>query len=120
MDPAQIALLNPIVFMVSVALYLILRLRYKRDIYLAALEKGQPLPEQPQTDPRKPALVLIALGLGFSIASYVAVSYATRVQAHPAQVCIWGIVPIFIGVALLIYRRLATKDGEGRHPRLQE
>ena len=115
MDPAQIALLNPIVFMVSVALYLILRLRYKRDIYLAALEKGLPAPEQPQTDMRKPALLLIALGLGFSIASYVAVSYATRVQAHPAQVCIWGIVPIFIVVALLIYRRLAAKDQEQSH-----
>ena len=108
-----IPLLIPIAIIVGIFLYLILKRHYRKEVYLAAIEKGasvSDLAEAP-VDLRKPALVLIALGLGFSIATHVTLSYVSDSDAPtPLQVSIWGIVPILIGLALLKYRQLAERD----------
>ena len=108
--------MEPYVLMVAIvgiAIYFTLKQRFQREVHLAAIEKGMGVPKFPQPDLRKPALVLIALGLGFSIAAFVAFSFATGHRApHPLQVSIWGIIPVFIGAALLIFKQMAAKDQE--------
>ncbi len=108
-----IPLLIPIAIIVGIFLYLILKHRYRKEIFIAAIEKGASVPDMTETprDLRKPALVLIALGLGFTIATYVTLSYVSDSDVPaPLQVSIWGIVPILIGLALLKYKQLADKD----------
>ena len=110
-----IGVFTPIsLFVVGMLLYFILKKRYQKEIYIAAIEKGMSVPEMDRktpTDLRKPALILIALGLGFSIATFVTISYVSDPDAvSPLQISIWGIVPILIGVALLVYRRIAEQE----------
>ncbi|MBI2503429.1 MAG: hypothetical protein HYW07_09405 [Candidatus Latescibacteria bacterium] len=77
----------------------------------SALEKGQALPETPKGDVRKSAIVLIALGLGYSIAIYTTLSFVTDGDApEPLAVSIWGIVPMLIGAALWLYWRMTEKE----------
>ena len=111
-----IPLLIPIAFFVGLFSYLILKQRYRKEIYLAAIERGASVPDlaEASSDLRKPALVLIALGLGFSIATHVTLSYVNApfapIAPNPWQTSIWGLVPILIGLALLTYKHLADKD----------
>jgi hypothetical protein len=77
-----------------------------------AIEKGQPLPPPPSRGPfdgrrlwdrgLQGALILIAVGVGLYI-------------ALPASVRIWGVLPGFIGIAMLIHFFLAGRDA-GRDP----
>ena len=96
--------LIPIIFMVVVAVFLILKHYYQKQIYVAAIEKGMPIPEKHEGDPRKPALILIALGLGFAVVALVA--------DHGLNTAIWAIVPMLVGVALWTYYRLMVRDRE--------
>ena len=94
-------------------LYHILKQYNRRKVLIAAIEKGASLPDIPQEaegDLRKSSLMLIAIGLGFSIATFVTLSYVDVTEAHPLMVSIWGIVPILVGIALMIYHRLADGD----------
>ena len=108
-----IPLAIPLAIVVGLFSYLILKQRYRKEVYIAAIEKGASVPDLAEAplDLRKPALLLIALGLGFSIATHVTLSYVSDSSApSPLQVSIWGLVPILIGLALLAYKRLADKD----------
>ena len=98
-----------IVAIIGLTVYLTLKRRFQKEVHLAALEKGVPV-KLPQTDLRKPGLVLIALGLGYSISSHVTFSLDNDPSFHPLQFSIWGIVPILIGVFLWIYRNMQEKD----------
>ena len=107
--------LIPIVFCAGLFVFLILRQYYQKKVDMAAIEKGifRP-PEKSPKDLRKPALVLVALGLGYFIAMQVTFGYMTYKHAPvPLQVSIWGIVPILIGVALWMHCRLKAKEQEG-------
>ena len=97
------------VVILGLIVYFTLKQRFQKEVHLAALEKGDPV-EFPQADLRKPALVLIALGLGYSISSYVAFSLASDPDFHPLQFSIWGIIPILIGAFLWIYRNMQEKE----------
>ena len=95
--------------------YLTLKQYYRKQIHLAAIERGHDLPDDPparQPDLRRPALILMALGLGFSIATFVTISLASHHSGpHPAAVSIWGIVPILLGAALWLYQaRISDKN----------
>ncbi len=97
----------------GIILYPILKQYNRRKVFIAAIEKGASLvdiPQEAEGDLRKPSLVLIAIGLGFSIATFVTLSYIDVSEAPPLMVSIWGIVPILVGIALMIYRRLADSD----------
>lgn len=53
----------------------------------------------------------VAVGLGFSIAMWVTRGFVSDPDAPSSlQASIWGIVPILIGAALWIYRRIS--DGK--------
>ena len=98
---------------VGLAVDFILRQRYQRDVHLAAIEKGMAVPELPKKRPldlRKPALILLALGVGYTIAMFVTVSLTDNARVSAMAVAIWGIVPVLIGLALLKYRKLAERD----------
>ena len=97
----------------GIILYHILKQYNRRKVFIAAIEKGASLvdiPQEAEGDLRKPSLVLIAIGLGFSIATFVTLSYGDVSEAPPLMVSIWGVVPILVGIALMIYRRLSDSD----------
>ena len=97
----------------GVFIYLILKTYFRYKLHMSALEKGQALPESPRTrgDLRKPALVLITLGLGYAIAIHTMLSYIPDADTPaPIAISIWGIVPILIGAGLWIYWRMVNKD----------
>ena len=99
----------PITLFGGLFLFLILGAYYRHKVYLAAIEKGQSLPARPKMDLRKTALVLIALGAGFSIATHVTITLADH-HTSPLVGSIWGIVPILIGAALWVYWRMVEKE----------
>jgi hypothetical protein len=105
-----------IVFSLIVAgsfLYLILKRKNQKEVELAAIAKGISLPERPKKDARKPALVLIALGLAYFIATLVTLSTLDDPHAPaPLAVSIWGIVPLLLGAALWIYWQIGIKGQE--------
>lgn len=105
----------PIIMFSGLFLFLSIRSYFRYKLRASALEKGQALPETPKGDLRKSALVLIALGLGYSIAVHITLSY-TPGGPEPFMASIWGIVPIFIGAALWLYWRMTEKEKqvEGR------
>ena len=92
--------------------YLVLKTYFHYKLHMSALDKGQPLPESPRNrgDLRKPALVLIALGLGYAISIYTTLSLVPDADAPALAVSIWGIVPILIGAGLWIYWRMKEKE----------
>ena len=93
-------------------LFLILRSCFRYRLHLTAVEKGQPLTETPRNrgDARKSALVLIALGLGYMISMFTALSYVGDHDAPPLAISIWGIVPILIGAAMWLYWQMTEKE----------
>ena len=98
---------------IGVVVYLVLKQRYQRDIYLAAIEKGMAVPELPKKQPvdlRKPALILIALGLGFFVAMLVTIGLVENAKVPALAVAVWGLVPVLIGLALLKVRKLTERD----------
>jgi hypothetical protein len=99
----------PISFIAGLFTWLVLRRRYRTQqvIQVAAIERGlATVPPVAASDSRKTAWVLMALGVGFSIATYVSVS---AVPHHgldaPLAVSVWGIVPVLVGVALWAHHR---------------
>lgn len=109
-----------ITFFSGLFAYLVLRQNNQRKVYLAAIEHGAsiPLPRNPRTDARRPALVLMAAGLGFFIAMYATLSLVHEADAPaPLAVSIWGVIPILIGGALWVYQRISIKERqEGKSP----
>ncbi|MEW6756432.1 MAG: hypothetical protein AB1505_36485 [Candidatus Latescibacterota bacterium] len=103
-----------IAFFSGLFTYLILRQANQRKVFLAAIERGVPvpLPQKSRGDARRPALFLVAVGLGFSIAMYVTLSLAPPDPDTPAPlaVSIWGIVPILVGAALWVHQRIAIRE----------
>ena len=103
---------------IGLVIYHTLKRRYEKEIYTAAIDKGMPVPDMPKpkpSDPRKAALVLIALGIGYFIATVVTVSFITKPDApSPLQVGIWGIIPVLIGMALWYYDRMIRKETQAK------
>lgn len=101
-----------IFFFPCLFLFLILRTYFRYKLHTSALEKGLALPEIPKDkgDLRKPAIVLIALGLGYSISMYITLSNVNDPDAPAMAVSIWGIVPILIGAGLWCYRQMTEKE----------
>jgi len=91
--------------------YLIMRERYQRDVYRSAIEKGMPVPDKPAADYRKPALILLAVGAGYTIAITASAIAAGRWDVA-AGAGVWGLIPILIGAALWRYGQLAAKGRE--------
>ena len=103
----------PIVMFGGLFLFLILRSYFRFKLHRTAVERGQPLPEAPKSrgDARKSALLLVALGVGFSIAMQVTLSYAPDADTPaPIAVSIWGIVPMLIGAGQWLYWRMTEKE----------
>ncbi|MCC7265227.1 MAG: hypothetical protein IT369_22195 [Candidatus Latescibacteria bacterium] len=103
----------PAVMFGGLFLFLILRSYFRYKLHASALEKGQALPETPKDkgDLRKPALVLITLGLGFMIAMHTTLSFVHDGDTpEPIAISIWGIVPILIGGGQWLYWRMAEKE----------
>ena len=111
-DEDELAILVPIIFVVALFTFLILRLYFDSRVQRAAIEHGQLIPQRQPTDPRKAALILIALGLGYSIAVYVTLIANEPEQALTASV--WGIVPLLIGAGLWIYYRIFEKERDAQ------
>ena len=103
---------------IGYTVYYILKRRYEQTIFTAAIEKGLPVPDMPKpspSDPRKAALILSALGVGYFIATVVTVSFITKPDApSPLQVGIWGIIPVLIGMALWYYDRMIRKETQAK------
>ncbi len=112
-DEGELAIMLPIVAVAGLFVFLTLRYYFESKVQRAAIEKGHPIPLRQPTDTRKPALTLIALGLGYTIAAYVAVPGEDALTAS-----IWGIIPLLIGVGLLVFHYLKAKEDEdGEDPR---
>jgi hypothetical protein len=100
---------------VGLTIYKILKRRYQKEVYTAAIGHGMPVPEMEQparSDLRKPGIVLIALGLGYFIAMFVTISTLKNVGHAPAPLSasIWGIVPLLIGISMFYYDRMIRKE----------
>ncbi|MBM3277042.1 MAG: hypothetical protein FJY95_03045 [Candidatus Handelsmanbacteria bacterium] len=109
----------PVVIFGGLFLFLILRSYFRYKLHRTAVEKGQPLPETPRSrgDIRKPALVLIALGLGFMVAMQTTLSYVPDHDAPaPIAVSIWGIVPLLMGAGQWLYWRITEKERQQEAP----
>lgn len=106
----------PITMFGGLFLFLIARVYFRYKLHTTALEKGQALPETPKGDLRKSALVLIALGLGYSIAVHTTLSFETDHDAvAPLAASIWGIVPMLIGGAMWRYWRMTEKEKQAEN-----
>ncbi len=111
---AEVAVIS--VPFVAAGLFVFLTLRYffESKVQRAAIEQGQPIPLRQPTDARKPALILIALGLGYGIAAYLAMpDHRVALTAS-----VWGIIPLLIGIALLVFHYLKVKEdrSDGEKP----
>ena len=105
----------PILAISGVFIYLIFKTYFRYKLHMRALEKGQALPESPRNrgDLRKPALVLIALGAGYSIAIFATLSVMPDKDTPALAAGIWGIIPILIGAALWAYWQMVNKGPKG-------
>jgi hypothetical protein len=96
--------LVPITFFAGLFTWLIARNRYRTQekLQLAAINHGlSALPASEPRDRRITAAVLIALGIGFAVASYVSLSLSPAADiVSPLAVSIWAIIPILVGAAL--------------------
>ena len=105
--------LVPITFFAGLFTWLILRRHYRTQqaIQTAAIARGlTTVPPVAPSDPRQLAWVLIALGLGFAIATHVSISLAPHhAMDSPLAVSIWGVVPILVGAALWAYHRRGVR-----------
>lgn len=109
--------LVPITFFAGLFAWLVYRRHCltQQKVQLAAIERGLlNLPAPVQSDQRKTAWVLIALGVGFAIAIHVTLSLVPDTELEtPLVVSIWGIVPILVGAALWGYHHQVTKEQAG-------
>ena len=104
----------PIVAFTGLFVFLTLRYFFESKVQRAAIEQGKPIPLRQPTDARKPALILIALGLGYGIAAYLAVPHGPAALTFS----VWGIIPLLIGIALLVFHYLKVKEdrSDGEKP----
>jgi|GEM_PF-872977 len=127
-DPGSVAVFIPILMVlggVLIAIAAIFMNARKKDLEhrerLVALEKGLPLPEPGPVRVSRPAyasrraygLVMVGIGLSVWIATSV---------ANGSRDGIWGLIPLFIGLGMLIASHLdkreydaavAREDGRG-------
>lgn len=100
-----------IIFIVGVFTVLIHRQIVVNRTRQMAIQAGRPLAEPRASDPRKMALILIALGAGFAIAIGTTLALVPDHDAPPPlAVAIWGLVPALLGGALWAYRELAAGE----------
>jgi hypothetical protein len=75
--------------------------RLKADLYLKALEKGQPLPVDFQIEkkesPLQKGLILTLVGIGISIMLWIIFD-----DPESKRLAVVGIIPLFMGIAFLI------------------
>ena len=112
---------SPIIFLLvftpCLFIYLILKSNYQKKVYLAAIEKGMPLPEKKQTDPRKTALILMAFGIGFFLSTLILFTFVWITEPDqpppPVAICAFGFIPFLIGAAQWKYVQLIAKENDG-------
>lgn len=101
-------------FFAGLFVLLILRQHSRRKVLLAAIDHGVPVPLSSRSagDARRPALVLMALGLAFFIAMSVTLSlvHGDSDQPPALAVSIWGVVPLLIGAALWHFHRVVMRE----------
>jgi hypothetical protein len=104
--------LVPITFFAGLFTWLIARHHYRTQekLQLAAIKHGMSaLPACAPRDRRITAAMLIALGVGFAIASYVCLSVSPAADVvSPLAISVWAIVPILVGAALWRSSRLTS------------
>jgi len=121
-QPEHIAIFIPILAVtggVLIAITAVIISGRKKDLEhrerIAAMEKGLPLPEPPP-DRRKPvhsirrAGGLVMTGIGLSLWIGISVSESTRDG-------VWGLIPLFIGIALLIASVIDKREYEQERAR---
>jgi hypothetical protein len=96
--------LIPITLFIGLFGWLIARQHYRtyETLQMAALQRGLAVtPPTPPCDRQLVATVLIAIGVGFAIASFVSTSLEPDSGVGAAlAVSIWGLVPLLVGLAL--------------------
>jgi hypothetical protein len=106
--------LVPITLFAGLFTWLVFRRHYRTQekVQLAAIERGlSTLPAMTESDGRRTAWVLIALGVGFAIATQVSLSLSPAADVvSPLAVSIWGLVPVLVGVGLCEYHRRSRKE----------
>ena len=121
-QPEHIAIFIPILAVtggVLIAITAVIISGRKKDLEhrerIAAMEKGLPLPEPPP-DRRKPvhsirrAGGLVMTGIGLSLWIGISVSESARDG-------VWGLIPLFIGIALLIASVIDKREHEQERAR---
>lgn len=119
-----VGMMLPVIFMVGVAVVIIVAIlmahratRMRYEVLQLAIKEGRELPPElfmRMRYPRHPppllgGLVLTALG--------IAVSISVGVVCGPVQ-AVWGLIPLFIGVAILIYVPLYRKQKKEEEEKL--
>jgi hypothetical protein len=119
-DPEQIAVMIPIIAILggmAIAVVSIVMEARKRDLEhkerIIAMEKGIPLPEQPEKSAKpvyskRRAQGLVWFGIG------LALTIALRVTPEADVAWGWGLVPLFIGAGLLIAATLDKREYQAR------
>ncbi len=117
-EAETIALAIPILFVMGgilVAITAIVMQARRKDLEhrerILAMEKGLPLPADAPAKPERPryssrranGLVLTGIGVALTIAMWVEDGGSTGV---------WGLIPLFIGIGLLIAAHLDKKEWE--------
>jgi len=116
MEAEQIAVMIPVVAILggmAIAIVSIIMEARKRDLEhkerIVAMEKGIPLPEQPEKAAKpvyskRRAQGLVWFGLG------LAITIALRVTPEADVAWGWGLVPLLIGAGLLVAATLDKKE----------
>ena len=125
-SPEHIAVLIPIVAVlggICIAITAIIVEGRKKDLdhreRLIAMEKGLPLPEAEQQEPKKPvhsgrrASGLVMLGIG------LALTIALRFTPDAEHAWGWGLITLFIGMGLIIAAVLDKREYNERIERKQ-
>lgn len=121
-DPETIALAIPILIVMGGILITIVAIVINgrnKDLEhrerLIAMEKGLALPEPPPVKERpkyssRRANGLVLTGIGLAITIAITVSDGSRDG-------VWGLIPLFIGIGLLVASHLDKKEWEREHGR---
>ncbi len=101
--------LVPITLFVGLFGWLVARQHYRtyETIQMAAMQRGMAVtPPTPPCDRELVATVLIAIGVGFAVASFVSTLLGPDAGFRAAvAVSVWGLVPLLVGLALRRHSR---------------